>query len=130
MDTARKLTSIESKKRLLSIIEKDLYALINHCIWTGTAWHEKIKALCKQKGEAGILEMLPSQRDAMSKNLFDAAANAIVLQMPTSAGKTMLAEFNIAFTKSLLPQSKVVYIVPSRALVNQVYHDLQMPFLR
>lgn len=125
MDTARKLTSIESEKRLLSIIEKDLYALINHCIWTGTAWHEKIKSLCKQKGEAGILEMLPSQRDAMSKNLFDAAANAIVLQMPTSAGKTMLAEFNIAFTKSLLPQSKVVYIVPSRALVNQVYHDLK-----
>lgn len=125
MDTARKLTSIESEKRLLSIIETNLYALIKHCIWTGTAWHEKIKALCKQKGEAGILEMLPSQRDAMSKNLFDAAANAIVLQMPTSAGKTMLAEFNIAFTKSLLPQSKVVYIVPSRALVNQVYHDLK-----
>lgn len=125
MDMAKKLTSIESEKRVLSIIESDLYALINHCIWTGTAWHEKIKALCKQKGESGKLELLPSQRDAISKNLFDVAANAIVLQMPTSAGKTMLAEFNIAVTKSLLPQSKVVYIVPSRALVNQVYHDLK-----
>lgn len=47
MDVAKKLTSIESEKRVLSIIESDLYALINHCIWTGTAWHEKIKALCK-----------------------------------------------------------------------------------
>ena len=72
-----------------------------------------------------MLELLPSQRDAMSKNLFDVAANAIVLQMPTSAGKTLLAEFNIVVTKSLLPQSKVVYVVPSRALVNQVYHDLR-----
>lgn len=125
MDMAKKLTSIESEKRVLCIIESDLYALINHCIWTGTAWHEKIKALCKQKGESGKLELLPSQRDAISKNLFDVAANAIVLQMPTSAGKTMLAEFNIVVTKSLLPQSKVVYIVPSRALVNQVYHDLK-----
>lgn len=125
MDTARKLTSIESKKRLLSIIETNLYALIKHCIWTDTAISEKVKELCKLKGETGILELLPSQKDAIFKKLFDVAANAIVLQMPTSAGKTLLAEFNIVVTKSLLPKSKVVYIVPSRALVNQVYHDLR-----
>ena len=45
--------------------------------------------------------------------------------MPTSAGKTMLAEFNIVLTKSLRKDAKVVYIVPSRALVNQVYFDLR-----
>lgn len=125
MDTARKLTSIESEERLLSIIETNLYALIKHCIWTDTAISEKVKELCKLKGETGILELLPSQKDAISQKLFDVAANAIVLQMPTSAGKTLLAEFNIVVTKSLLPKSKVVYIVPSRALVNQVYHDLR-----
>lgn len=125
MDMARKLSRTERNKGILTIIETDLYALINNSIWTGTAWHEKVKLLCKQKSDLDILELLPSQRDAMSQRLFDVAANAIVLQMPTSAGKTMLAEFNIAVTKSLLPQSKVVYIVPSRALVNQVYHDLR-----
>lgn len=125
MDMAQKLSKTERNKGILTIIESDLYALINNSIWTGTAWHEKVKLLCKQKSDLGILELLPSQRDAMSQRLFDVAANAIVLQMPTSAGKTMLAEFNIAVTKSLLPQSKVVYIVPSRALVNQVYHDLR-----
>ena len=125
MDMARKLSRTERNKGILTIIEADLYALINNSIWTGTAWHEKVKLLCKQKSDLDILELLPSQRDAMSQRLFDVAANAIVLQMPTSAGKTMLAEFNIAVTKSLLPQSKVVYIVPSRALVNQVYHDLR-----
>lgn len=125
MDMAKKLTAIASEKRLLYTIESDLYALIEHCIWTDTAISEKVKELCKYKGKTGILELLPSQRDAISKNLFDVAANAIVLQMPTSAGKTLLAEFNIVVTKSLLPNSKVVYIVPSRALVNQVYHDLK-----
>ncbi len=125
IDIARKLTQAERFKSILNIIETDLYRLIANSIWTGTAFQEKVKLLCKQKGELGMLELLPSQRDAMSKNLFDVAANAIVLQMPTSAGKTLLAEFNIVVTKSLLPQSKVVYIVPSRALVNQVYHDLR-----
>lgn len=125
IDMARKLAKTERNRGILTIIETDLYALINNSIWTGTAWHEKIRMLCKQKGDLGILELLPSQRDAMSKKLFDVAANSIVLQMPTSAGKTMLAEFNIVVTKSLLPHSKVVYIVPSRALVNQVYHDLR-----
>lgn len=125
IDVARKLTKAERFKSFLNIIESDLYRLIANSIWTGTAFQEKVKLLCKQKGELGMLELLPSQRNAMSKNLFDVAANAIVLQMPTSAGKTLLAEFNIVITKSLLPQSKVVYVVPSRALVNQVYHDLR-----
>lgn len=125
IDIARKVTQAERFKSILGIIESDLYHLIDNSIWTGTAWHEKVKLLCKQKSNLGILELLPSQRDAISQRLFDVAANAIVLQMPTSAGKTLLAEFNIAVTKSLLPQSKVVYIVPSRALVNQVYHDLR-----
>lgn len=125
IDIARKLIRAERFKSILGVIESDLYHLIDNSIWTGTAWHEKVKLLCKQKSNLDILELLPSQRDAISQRLFDVAANAIVLQMPTSAGKTMLAEFNIAVTKSLLPQSKVVYIVPSRALVNQVYHDLR-----
>ena len=130
MDMAQKLSKTARNKGILTIIESDLYVLINNSIWTGTAWHEKVKLLCKQKSDLGILELLPSQRDAMSQRLFDVAANAIVLQMPTSAGKTMLAEFNIAVTKSLLPQSKIVYIVPSRALVNQVYHDLRADLLQ
>lgn len=125
IDIARKLTQSERFRSIMNIIESDLYCLISNSIWTGTAFQEKVKMLCRQKGELGMLELLPSQRDAINKNLFDVAANAIVLQMPTSAGKTLLAEFNIVVTKSLLPQSKVVYVVPSRALVNQVYHDLR-----
>lgn len=72
-----------------------------------------------------MIDLLPSQRDALDKNLLDVVANVTVLQMPTSAGKSLLAEFNILVTKALRPDAKIVYIVPSRALVNQVYYDLK-----
>lgn len=126
MDMARKMTSEPRKNSLLGVIEVVMQTLIKNAIWNGTAFNEKLRMICKAKGEAGLLELLPSQRRAMNSNLFDVAANSIVLQMPTSAGKTLLAEFNIAVTKSMLPESKIVYIVPSRALVNQVYQDLRL----
>lgn len=109
----------------ISIINKDLQSLIRHSIWNGTAFQDQIKKLCEFKSSHNILELLPSQRQAMQQNLFDVYANASIVQMPTSAGKTMLAEFNIVLTKSLRKDAKVVYVVPSRALVNQVYFDLR-----
>lgn len=125
IDIAMKLQKQGRFSTIFQIIAMDLQTLVSNAIWNGTAFNDKLKQLCKKKSEMGLLELLPSQRDAMNKRFFDVAANAIVLQMPTSAGKTLLAEFNIVITKSLLPQSKIVYIVPSRALVNQVYHDLR-----
>lgn len=107
------------------IIYQDLLCLIRNSIWNGTAFQDQIKKLCTFKSSQNILELLPSQRQAMQQNLFDVYANASIVQMPTSAGKTMLAEFNIVLTKSLRRDAKVVYVVPSRALVNQVYFDLR-----
>lgn len=107
------------------IINKDLLILVQNSIWYGTAFHDQIKKLCEFKSANNMLELLPSQRQAMQQNLFDVYANASIIQMPTSAGKTMLAEFNIVLTKSLRRDAKVVYVVPSRALVNQVYFDLR-----
>ena len=125
MEIAKSLAISDRMQEILEIIETDLQILIKNCIWNGTTFNDKLRKLCQAKGEKGVLELLPSQRDAMTQGLFDIAANAIILQMPTSAGKTMLAEFNIAVTKSQLPDSKIVYVVPSRALVNQIYHDLR-----
>lgn len=125
LDVAKQLSKNDWSKGILDIIETDLNILVKNSIWNGTAFNDKLRKLCVAKGQMGLLELLPSQRDAINKNLFNVAANAIVLQMPTSAGKTLLAEFNIAVTKALLSESKIVYVVPTRALVNQVYHDLR-----
>lgn len=109
---------------IINTIYADLRIIVSNSIWSKTGFQDKIKQLCKNKADLGILELLPSQIEAINKRLFDVASNAIILQMPTSAGKTLLAEFNIIVNRSLLPDSKVVYVAPSRALVNQVYHDL------
>ena len=125
-DIALKL--IDSTSRLhdfFTIIWNDLQFLVKNSIWSHSGFHNEIRELCRKKAENGLLELLPSQQDALEGNMLNVAANAIVLQMPTSAGKTLMAEFNILVTRSLRPDAKIVYVVPSRALMNQVYFDLR-----
>lgn len=119
---------IEPQTRLhdfFTIIWNDLQLLVKNSIWTYAGFHDQIKRLCQFKAGQGLLELLPSQQEALGGNMLNVAANAIVLQMPTSAGKTLMAEFNILVTRSLRPDAKIVYVVPSRALMNQVYFDLR-----
>ncbi|MBK8622628.1 MAG: DEAD/DEAH box helicase [Saprospiraceae bacterium] len=127
LDVAKKL--VKSEPRLNSVFqlfEFGLNTLYKNAIWTNTKLGDIVRKLCEQKAKLGVLELLPSQREALTeKNLLDVAANVTVLQMPTSAGKTLLAEFNIIVTKALRVDAKIVYIVPSRALVNQVYFELK-----
>lgn len=126
LDIAKKLVQSEPRlKSILQLFELGLNNLYKNAIWSQTKFNDKIRTLCKRKAELGILELLPSQREAISSNLLDVASNATVLQMPTSAGKNLLAEFNIIVTKALRSDAKIVYVVPSRALVNQVYFDLK-----
>lgn len=123
---------LEKKTRKLSIAKLIYLActrIYNHCIWTQTgSLSSNIKTLCKTINEKGIIDLLPSQQQAIENNFLDPASSATVLQMPTSAGKTLLAEFSILQTKALIPEAKVIYIVPTRALINQVLNDLRADF--
>ena len=127
IDIAKKLA--KNEQRLVSVFnlfEFGLKTMYNNAIWRQTAFNDKIKQLCEKKAKSeGILELLPSQKRALDDRLLDVASNVTVLQMPTSAGKTLLAEFNMIVTIALRTDAKIVYIVPSRALVNQVYYDLK-----
>jgi len=125
-DVAKKLLYSDPRlQTIVSIIELSLKTMCENSIWKKTTFNDKIKKLCKFKAESGMIDLLPSQRDALDQNLLDIVSNVTVLQMPTSAGKSLLAEFNILVTKALRPDAKIIYIVPSRALVNQVYYDLK-----
>lgn len=126
IDTAKKLLINEPHlQNIASIFEENLRTIYVNSIWYRTGFNDKIRQLCEFKSRHGFIELLPSQRIALNSNLLDVASNVTVVQMPTSAGKTLLAEFNILVTKALRKDSKIVYIVPSRALVNQVYFDLK-----
>jgi hypothetical protein len=132
-EVARKLfTSYPKLQSLVGIMEYNLVLLQNNSIWysTNAIQVRKLKEFCvaKSLSERAIIDLLPSQRDAINNSLLDIAASVTVVEMPTSAGKTLLAEFNIIVTKALNADSKIVYVVPTRALVNQVYYDLKSDF--
>ncbi|MCT7973659.1 DEAD/DEAH box helicase [Laspinema olomoucense] len=84
-----------------------------------------INELTKVGRDQPIFSLLPSQQDALRQSLLDPSRIAIILQMPTSAGKTLLAEFSIVQTfDAYRRRTRVVYVVPTRALATQVRRTL------
>lgn len=75
-----------------------------------------------------MFEMLPPQRIAIQEQgLLDPASAAVVVDLPTSAGKTILAEFKIVQAISQFKQDSgwVAYVAPTRALVAQITRRLR-----
>jgi hypothetical protein len=107
--------------------------LIQNCIWTHVAGlpesvREFAKALTVRGRPNPVIELWPSQQEALRKNFLDTYPKAILVEMPTSAGKTLLAKFAIVQTLALSPKGTVVYVVPTRALVNQITLELRGDF--
>ena len=77
-----------------------------------------------------MLSLLPSQRDSILDIL--TTKKSIVLNMPTSSGKSLLAELYILFTmqNNTMGEIKptVAYIVPTNALINQTMYKLKEDF--
>ena len=81
-------------------------------------------------GDRYIYSLLPSQREVISDVL--SPKKSIVVGMPTSAGKSFLAEMQILFSIHNYKTSEfnptVCYVVPTNALIDQVKIDLQSDF--
>jgi len=77
-------------------------------------------SLANKSVEKPVLELWYAQKEAINKRLLDPTRTAIVLSLPTSAGKTLLAEMVIAQTWGDKPEAKIIYLAPTRALVTQV----------
>ena len=78
-----------------------------------------------------MFELLPPQRAALlEKGLLDQAKTAIVVDLPTSGGKTLLAQFRILQALNQFDADKgwVAYIVPTRALAAQITGRLRQDF--
>jgi DEAD/DEAH box helicase len=69
-------------------------------------------------------ELWSGQARALEHGLLDEAFDAWSFSSPTGTGKTFLARLLILATLRAAPGRKVLYIVPSRALVRQVTVDL------
>ncbi len=81
--------------------------------------------------QQALFELLPPQRAALQQQgLLDQAARAIVVDLPTSGGKTLLAQFRIlqALNQFDREHGWVVYVAPTRALSAQITRRLRRDF--
>jgi len=79
--------------------------------------------ILKKDNRISIIEFWKSQINALEKNIISKNDNYII-QMPTSAGKTFVAEMIILNNLVDNPGGKCIYIAPFKSLVNQVEETL------
>ena len=107
--------------------------LVENSVWASTSTlgakvKEYLENLKVAKPDHQIIELWPSQKEALNNELLDPAKKTIILEMPTSSGKTLMAEFSILNSLVLNPNSKVLYIAPTKALVSQISIKLRAMF--
>lgn len=97
-------------------------ALIDASIYSAVLPRRSQKFLrdLARRSERPVLELWFAQREALKRSLLDPTRLAVVVSMPTSVGKTLLAELAILQAHSDDPNSRIVYLAPTRALVTQV----------
>jgi superfamily II DNA/RNA helicase len=118
---------------LLRWLRAALRRLIETTLWHQlTAYNHRVTEFkhALTRDEAGwrpLFELLPPQQDAVH-SVMSLALRAVVVQMPTSSGKTLLAQFRIIQAKTNYPDGWIAYLVPTRALVNQITARLRRSF--
>lgn len=111
--------------------------MVENSIWTVTrAVNSRVskfvKALVdKGRGDKALFDVLPPQRRSLAeKGLLGSSRRAVVVSLPTSSGKTLIAQFRILQALNQFDYEKgwVAYLAPTRALVNQVTRQLRSDF--
>lgn len=107
--------------------------VVDNSIWMIAEKSPKIKAFIQHNLASQnhyIYSLLPSQRDVVSDVL--TPKKSIIVSMPTSSGKSLLAQMQILFTLHNFQtedfKPTVCYVVPTNALIGQVKHDLEESF--
>lgn len=127
------LIDLEVKVRLLS---RAALVLIINSIWTVTrAVNSRVSIFVKdvisRSRRRPIFEMLPPQRRTLrEEGLLGSGHRAVVVSLPTSSGKTMIAEFRMLQALNQFDQERgwVAYLAPTRALVRQLAMRIRRDF--
>lgn len=110
--------------------------IIDNSLWTvARAVSPEVNAfvasLVDRSRPRPIFEVLPPQRVALAEQgLIRTAHRSVVISLPTSAGKTLIAQFRILQALNAYDKQHgwVAYVAPNRALVNQVTRRLRRDF--
>lgn len=124
-----------SLEMLFQYFEALAFKMVQNTIWHTTrgvnSWISKFNRFISNKEDKGVFELLYPQRESIVEGqLLDPAKRAIVVNLPTSSGKTMIAEYRILQALNQFREAGgwVAYVVPTRALVNQAYIQLNNDF--
>ncbi len=126
-----RLLELEPLARLLGLCA---HQLADNCIWTVTrAVNSRVTTFVKNlvdrgRGDKAIFDVLPPQRRSLAeKGLLGSSRRAVVVSLPTSSGKTLIAEFRALQALNQFDHERgwVAYLAPTRTLVNQIARRLR-----
>lgn len=127
------IAHLEDLSRLLGVA---VNRMLENSVWSvargaNPLTRRFVESLVDRARSRPLLELLPPQRQALAgAGLARGGKRSIVVSMPTSAGKTLIAQFRILEALNAFHENMpwVAYIAPSRALVNQVTRRLRHDF--
>ena len=128
------MLDLEPLSRLLAA---SAVQMAENSIWTVTrAVNSRVTQFVRTlvdrgRGDRAIFDVLPPQRRTLAeKGLLGSSRRAVVVSLPTSSGKTLIAQFRIlqALNQFEMERGWVAYLAPTRTLVNQIARRLRKEF--
>lgn len=128
------MLELEPLTRLLAACSSQM---ADNSIWTVTrAVNSRVTQFVRTlvdrgRGDCALFDMLPPQRRTLAeRGLLGSSRRAVVVSLPTSSGKTLIAQFRILQALNQFEHERgwVAYLVPTRTLVNQISRQLRRDF--
>nr|WP_019364586.1 DEAD/DEAH box helicase [Pseudomonas luteola] len=122
---------------LARLLARAASQMVENSLWTVTrAVNSRVTMFVRElvgrgRGDHALFDVLPPQRRTLAeRGLLGSSRRAVVVSLPTSSGKTLIAQFRMLQALNQFDDRKgwVAYLAPSRALVNQVTRQLRRDF--
>ena len=120
------------------LLAQSARTFVDNSIWTVTrAVNSRVLhfvgSLVSRERRKPIFEMLPPQRRTLrEQGLLGSSYRSVVVSLPTSSGKTFIAEFRLLQALNQFDHERgwVAYLAPTQALVNQLTIRLRRDFAK
>ena len=124
------------RETFVRLLARTARTLVDNSIWTVTrAVNSRVskfvESMTSRDRRQPIFEMLPPQRRTLrEQGLLGSGHRSVVVSLPTSSGKTFIAQFRILQALNQFDHERgwIAYLAPTRALVNQLTLRLRRDF--
>lgn len=124
------------QENMARMLERTALVLVESSIWTvsrgtGSRVAQFIERVTARDNPNPYFELLPPQRKALREGgLLGSGHRSVVVSLPTSGGKTLLAQFRMLQALHQFDHERgwIAYLAPTRALVNQLTRRLRKDF--